>query len=46
MAFAWLKNAYEAHQADIESLKIDSALDTLRSEPRSADLLRRIVLSG
>jgi len=41
-AFAWLEKAYAAHQADLVSIKIEPAFDPLRSDPRFADLLRRV----
>ena len=43
-AFAWLEKAYAAHQADLVSIKIEPAFDPLRSDPRFADLLRRVGL--
>jgi TolB-like protein/predicted Ser/Thr protein kinase len=41
-AFVWLGKGYEDH--DTFSIKIDQALDPLRSDPRFADLLRRMNL--
>ena len=43
-AFAWLEKAYAAHQADLVSIKIEPVFDPLRSDPRFADLLRRVGL--
>lgn len=43
-AFAWLEKAYAAHQADLVSIKIEPLLDPIRSDPRFADLLRRVGL--
>jgi TolB-like protein/DNA-binding winged helix-turn-helix (wHTH) protein len=43
-AFAWLNKAAEQQQADLVSLKIDPAVDSLRSDPRFQDLLRRVGL--
>lgn len=42
-AFAWLERAYQARsQAMIYWLRTDPAFDALRSDPRYADLVRRI----
>ncbi len=41
-AFAWLQNAYEERDAWIAWLKVEPMLDNLRSDPRFADLLRRV----
>jgi serine/threonine-protein kinase len=40
-AFAWLEKAYEARSWYMTWLKVDPALDSLRSDPRFADLVRR-----
>jgi hypothetical protein len=41
-AFAWLEKGYEQHAFPMQSLKPDPRWDNLRSDPRFADLLRRI----
>ena len=41
-AFAWLEKAYEDRTFFLTGLKIDSAMDTLRSDARFKDLLRRM----
>jgi TolB-like protein/Flp pilus assembly protein TadD len=41
-AFDWLRRAYDERSANICLLKIDPTLDTLRSDPRFQDLLRRM----
>ena len=43
-AFAWLEKSYAMRQADLVSIKIDPALDSLRDDARYADLLRRVNL--
>ncbi len=43
-AFAWLEKAYAERDSNVTSLKADQAFDGLRSDPRYADLLRRIGL--
>ncbi|MBC7910356.1 MAG: hypothetical protein H7Y30_07650, partial [Pyrinomonadaceae bacterium] len=44
-AFAWLEKSYKMRQADLVSMKIDPALDSLRKDARYSDLLRRVGLS-
>ena len=41
-AFAWLEKAYEDRTFFLTGLKVDPAMDTLRSDPRFKDLLRRM----
>ncbi len=43
-AFAWLEKAYAAQSAYMTSLKAWSLFDPIRSDPRFADLLRRVGL--
>jgi tetratricopeptide (TPR) repeat protein len=43
-AFTWLERAYEAHDKGLTYLKIDPCVDPLRSDPRFADLLKRVGL--
>jgi tetratricopeptide (TPR) repeat protein len=44
-AFTWLEKAYAMRQADLISIKIDPALDSLRGDARFKDLLWRIGIS-
>jgi tetratricopeptide (TPR) repeat protein len=41
-AFAWLEKGYQTHAWWMVFLKIDARFDKLRSDPRFADLLRRV----
>ncbi len=43
-AFAWLEKAYAEHNSEITGLKTDLMWDGLRSDPRFADLVRRVGL--
>jgi serine/threonine protein kinase/cytochrome c-type biogenesis protein CcmH/NrfG len=44
VAFKWLEEAYQGRDEWLLYLKIDPRLDSLRSDPRFVDLLRRIDL--
>jgi TolB-like protein/Flp pilus assembly protein TadD len=44
-AFSWLEQAYNAHDVGLMYLKIDPCLDTLRSDARFDDLVRRVGLA-
>jgi TolB-like protein/DNA-binding winged helix-turn-helix (wHTH) protein/Tfp pilus assembly protein PilF len=44
LAFDWLEKALADHSYDLLFLKLDEKMDTMRSDPRFADLLRRIDL--
>jgi tetratricopeptide (TPR) repeat protein len=41
-AFAWLNRAYEEGSTSLVRLKVSPSYDTLRSDPRFADLMRRV----
>ena len=43
-AFSYLERGYQEHDAWMVILKVDPALDPLRSDPRFTDLMRRIGL--
>jgi TolB-like protein/DNA-binding winged helix-turn-helix (wHTH) protein/Tfp pilus assembly protein PilF len=43
-SFAWLEKAYEEHSFTLSNVKVEPRFDSLRSDPRFADLLRRIGL--
>jgi hypothetical protein len=44
-AFASLEKAYAAHDLQLQNLGTDPDLDPLRSDPRFADLMRRVGLT-
>jgi serine/threonine-protein kinase len=44
-AFAWLQKGYEEKEEEIILTKVDPAIDSLRSDPRFTDLLRRLNLA-
>lgn len=44
-AFAWLEDAFQKHAGWLFCLKVDARLDRLRTDPRFADLLRRVGLT-
>jgi adenylate cyclase len=43
-AFQWLQKAYDEHDAYLVRLKVDPAMDPLRSDPRFQELLARMKL--
>ena len=43
-AFAWLEQGYKEHSVSLRLLKVDPRYDPLRSDPRFADLVRRVGL--
>lgn len=43
-AFEWLEKSFAVHEEDLINLKVRSAFDGLRSDPRFQDLLRRVGL--
>jgi TolB-like protein/DNA-binding winged helix-turn-helix (wHTH) protein/Tfp pilus assembly protein PilF len=43
-SFAWLDKAFEEHSFTLSNLKVEPRFDSLHSDPRFADLLRRIGL--
>jgi serine/threonine-protein kinase len=44
-ALAWLKRACDEHEQGVVGFKVDPRFDTLRSDPRFMDLLRRVKLA-
>ena len=45
LAFEWLDRAFEERSSWLASLKIEPLLDSLRSDPRFNDLVRRMNLA-
>jgi serine/threonine-protein kinase len=45
-AFAWLEKAYADHDHGVADLKVNPQFDTLRSDARFTDLLRRVRLAS
>jgi hypothetical protein len=43
-ALAWLEQAYAERNVNMMTLKVELLFDSLRAEPRFADLLRRVGL--
>ena len=43
-AFEWLENAYKERSDSLVYLKVDPKMDSLRSDPRFTDLVRRVGL--
>jgi hypothetical protein len=43
-AFEWLENAYKERSDSLVYLKVDPKVDSLRSDPRFTDLVRRFGL--
>src|SRR2546421_10951951 len=44
-AFAWLEKSVEEHDLTMARLKVDQRFDSLRSDPRFAELVRRVGLT-
>lgn len=45
-ALAWLERAYDEHEPQLVNLNVEPMLDSLHSDPRFADLLRRMGLDS
>jgi len=43
-AFRWLNTAFEEHDEDLLGMKTDSSFDPIRSDPRFAELVRKVGL--
>jgi hypothetical protein len=41
-AFEWLNTAYLEHDENLLALRTDTAFDSLRSDPRYAELVRKV----
>jgi len=44
-AFAYMEKAYAEHWNELTSIGVEPAYDSLRSDPRFQDLLRRVGLA-
>jgi adenylate cyclase len=44
-AFTWLEKAYQVHDPALAYLKVDPIFDSLRSDPRYIDLLKKVGLN-
>ena len=45
-SFEWLQKAYEEHDSGLVSVAVEPMFETVRSDPRFKDLLRRLKLSN
>ena len=45
-AFEWLEKAYEEHDSGLVSVAVEPMFDSVRSDPRYRDILRRMKLSN
>ena len=43
-AFRWLETSFQEHEQDLLGLKTDSSFDPIRSDPRFAELVRKVGL--
>jgi hypothetical protein len=43
-AFQWLNTAFQEHDEDLLGLRTDSSFDPIRSDPRFAELVRKVGL--
>jgi hypothetical protein len=43
-AFQWLAKSYQDHAPEISQIKVDPILDSLHTDPRFADLVKRLGL--
>jgi hypothetical protein len=43
-AFSWLQRAWDSHTRDLIYVKVEPAYDSLRADPRLAEIQRRIGL--
>jgi len=44
LAIEWLRKSFEQHEVQLVSMKVDPTLDGARSDPRFAELVRRVGL--